>query len=181
MPTVHLSPPSSVERTTASAGNQRLLQLFSQLAQNGKSLPVDYRPAFADTSGLRMEGTNYPWDAKTEIDDSPKELYRVAKAGLKPGSVAIEAMTPPDSPQMAPAAFITKEELKWLFTEALGIKNAQSTSDGKEPASKEQVDAETQSGEGLHNQALTQVRTADNQSPPMRKASRLEVKKIRKV
>jgi hypothetical protein len=142
---------------------------------------MDHHLALADMSDLCVEGTNYPWDAKTEIDDSPKELYRVSKAGLEPGSVAIEAMTPPNSPQVAPSAFITKEELKWLFTETLGIKNAQSTSGSKEPASNEQVDAETHSGEQLHNQALMQVQTADNQSPPMKKASRLEVKKIRKV
>ena len=132
MPTVHLSPPGSAERTTASAGNRRLFQLFSQLAQNKQSF--GHRPVLVlDTSDSYVEEKHQAWDAETETDNSPKELYRVSKAGLE--SVPLDAVTSPNSPQMAPSGYITKEELKWLFTEALGIKNAQSTSDGKDSTS----------------------------------------------
>jgi hypothetical protein len=106
---------------------------------------MDHHLALADTSDLCVEGTNYLWDAKTEIDDSPKKLYRVSKAGLEPGSVAIEAMTPPNSPQVAPSDIVTRGELRLLLTELLEIKNAQSNVEGKNPSSNEKLKTSEQS------------------------------------
>ncbi|EED23200.1 hypothetical protein TSTA_066470 [Talaromyces stipitatus ATCC 10500] len=114
---------------TFSAGTQRLLQRFSQLAQNGQS----------DTYG-----NSQPWDAATEIDDCPQELYRFSRTGLDARSV--EATTPPNSPHVAPSNFITKEELKWLFAEVLGIQSAQPTSDGKDSSSNEKPEEQGNDG-----------------------------------
>uniref|UniRef100_A0A093VE36 Putative AAA family ATPase y4kL n=1 Tax=Talaromyces marneffei PM1 TaxID=1077442 RepID=A0A093VE36_TALMA len=77
-------------------------------------------------------GNLQAWDAVTEIDDCPQELYRFSRTGLDARSV--EATTPPHSPRVAPSDSITKEELKWMFAEVLGIQSAQSTPDGKDSA-----------------------------------------------
>lgn len=69
----------------------------------------------------------------TEIDDSPQELCRFSWTGIDPRSVVT---APPNSPHVTPANFITKEELKWLFAEVLGIQSAQSTN-GKDSSSSE--------------------------------------------
>ncbi|OKL55245.1 hypothetical protein UA08_09489 [Talaromyces atroroseus] len=129
--------PSFTRQTQLPASLERLLELFSQFLSSKSSLPFvseHPRPALAvDTSGAYVNEKFPAWDDRTEIDNSSKVLYRVSKAGFE--SVPMEAVTPPNSPQMVPSGYITKEELKWLFTEALGIKNAQPTSDGKDSTS----------------------------------------------
>ncbi|EED11723.1 conserved hypothetical protein [Talaromyces stipitatus ATCC 10500] len=74
-------------------------------------------------------------DAVTEIDDCSQESCRFPRTELDARSV--EATTSPNSPHVAPSNFITKEELKWLFTEVLRIQSAQPTSDGKDSSSNE--------------------------------------------
>ncbi|EED14979.1 hypothetical protein TSTA_044450 [Talaromyces stipitatus ATCC 10500] len=44
---------------------------------------------------------------------------------------------------MTSSNFVTKEELKWLFAEVLGIQNAQTTLAGKEPISKKKIEDKT--------------------------------------
>lgn len=142
-------------------GIQRLQRLFSQLAQTGQSSSIspEHRLAItAETSDTY--GNSQPWDAATEIDDCPQELYRFSRTGLDARSV--EATTPPNSPHAAPSNFITKEELKWLFAEVLGIQSSQPTSDGKDSTSNEKPEEQ------------------DNDRPRIR-ASKAEYKTVNEV
>lgn len=83
----------------------------------------------------------------TEIDDCPQELYRFSQTGLDARS--LKPTTPPNSPDLAPSSFITKEELKWLFAEVLGIQSAQPASDGKDSSSSEKLEEQNNDRERI--------------------------------
>lgn len=127
--------PQAVSGENHPAGIRSLRRLLSQLAQTGQSSSIEpeYRPAItvetSDSCGNRQA-----WGAATEIDDSPKELYRFSWTELDPRPLVT---APPNSPHLTSSSFITREELKWLFAELLGIQSAQSTSDGKDSSSNE--------------------------------------------
>ncbi|EED12028.1 hypothetical protein TSTA_001000 [Talaromyces stipitatus ATCC 10500] len=129
---------SATERAGAEHGGDITShgQLFSQLAQTGQSsssIEPEYR---RDITVETLDSCRnlQASDAVTEIDDSPQEVYRFSWTGLDPRSVVT---APPNSPHVAPSNCITKEELKWLFAEVLGVKSAQPTSDGKDSSSNE--------------------------------------------
>uniref|UniRef100_A0A093UT74 Uncharacterized protein n=1 Tax=Talaromyces marneffei PM1 TaxID=1077442 RepID=A0A093UT74_TALMA len=120
------------------AGIQRLRELLSQLAQTEQSSSIEpeHRPVITVETSDSC-GNLQACDAATEIDDSPQELYRFSWTGFDPRSVVT---APPNSPHVTASNFITREELKWLFAEVLGIKSAQPTSDGKDSSSNEKAE-----------------------------------------
>jgi hypothetical protein len=125
----------SEEAKNHPAGIQRLRRLFSQLAQTGQSSSIEpeHRPAITEETSDSC-GNLQAWDAATDIDDSPQDLYRFTWTGFDPRFVIT---APPNSPHITPSNCTTKEELKWLFAEVLGIKSAQPTTNGKDANSNE--------------------------------------------